>query len=450
MIYIILLAGLILRLINLNQSFWLDEAISALTARQQFPYQWFGISGDFQPPLYYLILHFWMRFGNWQEWFLRVPSVVFGVLTIVAIYKFCCQLLGKKTAVLASLLMATSQFHIYYSQELRMYSLLCLLSSLSMWFFYTKKWLLYIPVGILGLYTNYVFALIVISQFVYLVIFTPKDWHLLKKWLMSCLVIIISFVPWLPIFLQQLETSRNVIALLPDWTKLSTLPIWRLIPQIFLKFTLGRISFYNKYFYGSIFIALVLFYFYIFRSLRHNINMKIIFILSWLLSPLLLGILISLFLPIATVWRLIFLLPPFLILVSYTLFKNKYSHVLICLILLVNLCANVLYWINPKYQRENWRNGINYMEQKDIPVVFAVENGFAPYQWYKKKDKVVCGPDTIEKCLSKKEIFYISYLQDIFDRNRTLEDQIKKNNYRLSDTKNFEGVGFIYYYENSN
>ena len=55
----IIFLGLILRLISLNQSFWLDEAITAKVANFSLPEIFTFLKGDFNPPLYYLIIKFW-------------------------------------------------------------------------------------------------------------------------------------------------------------------------------------------------------------------------------------------------------------------------------------------------------------------------------------------------------------------------------------------------------
>src|SRR3989338_9982274 len=74
----ILCIALIIRLISLDQSFWLDEAAQAVLSRNPFIPGHFN--GDFQPPLFYYLAHFWMQWGR-AEWFLRLPSVFFAVAT---------------------------------------------------------------------------------------------------------------------------------------------------------------------------------------------------------------------------------------------------------------------------------------------------------------------------------------------------------------------------------
>lgn len=445
MIFIILLLALTLRLIILSQSFWLDEAISALTAQKPFPYQIVGITGDFQPPLYYLILHLYMKLGITSEWFLRIPSVILGLLTIMIVYKLTKELVNKKVALIASLLLSTSQFHIYYSQELRMYSLLAFLSTLSMWAFFKKRFLILAVTNIFGLYTNYMFGLIFIPQLVWMYHSYKNNW---RKWLISLSISFICFLPWLPIFLKQWETSQSVLKL-PGWQSISSLPIWKLLPQIFLKFTLGRINFDNKYFYFGIFLLLTIVFAYILAHLRKKVSKDLKFVLNWFISPLVGAIVLSFFIPIAGVWRLIFLLPPFLILVSIAVTNIKHSLLFIMLILAINMGANLIYWIDIKYQRENWRDAVAYMQNDDFPIIFVTEKGFAPFLWYKKINKLDCGAITIDTCLQSQRIYYVTYLQELFDSKKAVEAKILKTGFRQTKINDFPGVGFIKEYAHS-
>lgn len=446
MIILILISGLVLRLILLNQSFWLDEAISALTAFKQFPYQWNGITGDFQPPFYYILLHFYMALGIRSEWFLRIPSVIFGVITIFIIYLFAKDLFNKRVALVSSLLLAISQFHIYYSQELRMYSLLCLLATAVMWLFYKRRWVWLVIMTILGFYTNYMFFLLLIPQFLWVLYLLSRNKKILKEWMLSLVISVLFFMPWFPNFLKQLSYGRNLVTSIPQWQDISSLPFWKLLPQVFLKFTLGRISFDNKILYGAVFAGLIILFGYILSSLKSKINDKTLFVLNWFTGPLLGSVLMSFFVPVSGVWRLIFLLPPFLILVGISLGNMRNWKSIFLLILALNLISNILYWTFPKYQRENWRKAAEYIDTTDNPVVFTVNNGFAPYNWYTTKQKLVCGPLTINNCLNSINVYYVSYLKDLFDKNNRAQENIIGNGYKQTEVKDFSGVGPVFYY----
>src|SRR3989338_1092025 len=93
MIWLILLLGLILRLISLNQSLWLDEAINTLAVKN---YSFFNLiteyaKADFHPPGWFITLWFWTKLAGYSEISVRIPSVLFGALAIWFTY-----LIGKK------------------------------------------------------------------------------------------------------------------------------------------------------------------------------------------------------------------------------------------------------------------------------------------------------------------------------------------------------------------
>jgi len=58
-----------LRLVRVNDSFWLDEAAQALESLRPLKEQ-LQIAYDFQPPLYHLLVHFISRFCA-EEWWLQ-------------------------------------------------------------------------------------------------------------------------------------------------------------------------------------------------------------------------------------------------------------------------------------------------------------------------------------------------------------------------------------------
>src|SRR3990167_7917065 len=125
MIYIILILAFILRVIKLNQSLWLDEAININAIRGLgFKDIVFNYSlGDFHPPLYHVLLKSWMLIFPVSEIRIRMMSVILGVATIFITYKIAKALFEKKTALISAALLSTAPLHIYYSQEARMYML---------------------------------------------------------------------------------------------------------------------------------------------------------------------------------------------------------------------------------------------------------------------------------------------------------------------------------------
>ncbi len=118
-----------------SESLWLDEGFSVLAARRPLlDVIKYVFRLDLHPPLYYVLLHFWIvRFGD-SEIVMRTLSAIFGILSIPLVYRLGRDLMDRKTAVLAAFLTAISVYHIYFAQEVRGYSLFAFMALLSMIF----------------------------------------------------------------------------------------------------------------------------------------------------------------------------------------------------------------------------------------------------------------------------------------------------------------------------
>jgi 4-amino-4-deoxy-L-arabinose transferase-like glycosyltransferase len=123
-----------------SKSLWIDEAWSLWVSRQPIPdmLAWL-VRVDQHPPLYYLLLHSWMRaFGSSNSSAsdiaaaARALSTLSGTLNIPVIYALGRRLIGRKAGLLAALILALSPFHVWFGQEARMYALLSLNASLAM------------------------------------------------------------------------------------------------------------------------------------------------------------------------------------------------------------------------------------------------------------------------------------------------------------------------------
>ena len=184
---------------------------------------------DSNPPLYFLILHFFTPFKT-SEFTLRIPSAIFGVLTVFAIYKFSKRFFNEKAALISSFLLAISPFHIYYSQEVKMYSMFILFSLLSLYFLTlaiteTKEsknlwWAGFVITNALSLYTHYYGIMLILVEtmiFLFYLIFNVLAKEITNKWLISNVIIFVIFLPWVPIMLREhlSKTSGFVTTWIP-------------------------------------------------------------------------------------------------------------------------------------------------------------------------------------------------------------------------------------------
>ena len=130
----ITVVGAILRMLQIgSKGLWLDEAFSVWLGWQPVPEMlaWL-LHVDQHPPLYYTLLHFWMRLGD-DAATVRSFSAFTGALTIPVVYLLGRRLAGRNVGLLAALILALAPFHVRFAQETRMYTLLTLNATLAMW-----------------------------------------------------------------------------------------------------------------------------------------------------------------------------------------------------------------------------------------------------------------------------------------------------------------------------
>lgn len=213
---VILSLAFALRLFCLaDKEIWYDEAFAVLYAEKEpaaiiygtiTPVE--GAAADIHPLLYYFFLHAWMGIGD-TPFLVRFPSVVFGLVTISLVARLGRQLFAEKVGLLAALLTAISPFHIWYSQEARMYNLLCLVSLASIYFFIraskSGNWLPWVAFGLftgLSLYVHNLAFLILLT--LDLVAVLRRQWHMLIRVAAANLLAVATFLPWLVLVPGQL------------------------------------------------------------------------------------------------------------------------------------------------------------------------------------------------------------------------------------------------------
>ncbi|MHB8262296.1 MAG: glycosyltransferase family 39 protein [Acidimicrobiales bacterium] len=156
---------------------WLDEALTVNIAHLPVSQIPAALRRDGAPPLYYVLLHYWMDVLGTSNLAARSLAGLFGVATLPVAWA-CGKRIGGRVAAWGTvLLLAVSPFAIYYDTEARMYSLVVLLTGLGFLavdrvlrkptalnlaavalvtaaLLYTQYWALYL-VGVVGLWLLY-------------------------------------------------------------------------------------------------------------------------------------------------------------------------------------------------------------------------------------------------------------------------------------------------------
>ncbi len=130
-LFILVVVSLFIRTRAVGQQFWMDEAITVGISSHHLSAIPGILRQDGSPPLFYLLLHFWMLLTGNSSAATHWLSEIFAVLTIPIGYWGALRIAGKRAGLMTATLMALSAFLDYYSQETRMYALMTLLGLLA-------------------------------------------------------------------------------------------------------------------------------------------------------------------------------------------------------------------------------------------------------------------------------------------------------------------------------
>ena len=217
---VILLLALGLRFYHLAEpSLWNDEGTSVAVAQRDLATIARDAANDIHPPLYYWLLHGWVRLLGTGEAAVRSLSALLGVALVALIYALGRRLRPQEGAwigLLAAFLAAVNPFQVYYSQEARMYMLVAVLAAAAVLalvrFVESGSAAALVALVVLeaaGLYTHYSFIfLVVVVNLAYLL--SLRNRHLdrgqLLGWIASQAVVMLLYLPWLPTALRQVTS----------------------------------------------------------------------------------------------------------------------------------------------------------------------------------------------------------------------------------------------------
>ncbi len=396
----ILLIGLFLRIYRLGYySFWYDEALSITLARiNPITYFQHYISYMIDPPLFHLLLHFWSYLGK-SEFVLRSFSLIFGIISIVLVYKVGERLFNKRAGLIGAFMLALSPLNIYYSQELRCYSLLLFLTLLSTHFFIKllKKnepfsWIGYIIATLLCLYTHYSAFFFIFAQNCFFFFFFKQHKRIINKWIGSNFIILGLYLPWIKVLIKQIifgVFTKGLIA----WMSKGSL---RLIMQTFKIFNMG----YNASHKIQLLALLLFMPIIVFTFLRWKKNGKNLCLLVFLiLIPMFTVTLISHFISIYSFRIFIYCSPFYYLILAYGIDNIRSKTVRVALmsffIILVFFPIQNYYrnfFPSPeKYCREgvhpkhDYRGAAEYLKKRyseDAIIVYASPSAVHPFFYY--------------------------------------------------------------------
>lgn len=228
---LILAAALRFYLLN-GQSLWGDEGTSVVLSLRDLPAIVQGAALDIHPPLYYFVLHYWMLAFGSGEIAVQSLSVLTGVALVWVTYLAGSRLFGRKVALVAALLSASSPLQVQYSQETRMYAQAALLATLSVYLLIRLAqasgrraalgWLAAWALATTGaLYSHYFAATVILAENLAVGVWllatilrpvaasgvkrsgTSRALSVAAVWATAQLLVMLAFLPWLSVMLGQ-------------------------------------------------------------------------------------------------------------------------------------------------------------------------------------------------------------------------------------------------------
>lgn len=265
--WIILSVGAGFRLYHLESAnFWFDESLPLVMTKEGIKKALFSAK-FYCPVIYDAFVNYYGGIVKDNALLLRLPSILFGVISIGVIYCLGKLLFNKRAGLFSAFILAVSPFHIYYSREIRMYSLIALLSLTAVYFLVRAMrenkdihWLCYSISNIIGIYVHPMVILFFIAEAMFFIFYIKKYNRLINRWLKFHFFIFILLIPWI----ISMLSGFNLVIKRDDWffeLTFSWIPqiTWANVFYTFKNFSIGYNAVKQIYFFAVLlFFALFL------------------------------------------------------------------------------------------------------------------------------------------------------------------------------------------------
>lgn len=220
-LYLIILIGGLLRVYDLSQkSLWVDE-LASLNVSKDYHLLLNYCAQRNTPPLRNILIYLLTQLQFLPtETAVRLPSMIAGIFSIYFIFLFGKIFVNEKVGLISAVLFTFSPWHIFHSQDGRMYVvILCL--GLASSFFMLKSlnvnlknqhhsiwnWIFFALFNVANAYISYFGIFIIVAQYSYIFLklffryFSEKDFKIvlrtINRVILSGLIMFLIYLPWL-------------------------------------------------------------------------------------------------------------------------------------------------------------------------------------------------------------------------------------------------------------
>jgi 4-amino-4-deoxy-L-arabinose transferase-like glycosyltransferase len=317
------------------------------------------------PPLFELVLHFWIKVFGISPFAVRLLPMIFSSLSVIYIYKIGMLLYNQRIALVSSLLFTCSSFQIYYAHDCRVYSLFLLLTLLSFFFFFklikdqtltTVHLVCFILTNTLLVYAHYFGFIVWLLQIGITLVWFLKSKQVFKTALISFTISLLLYAPQLILVISHfLDSAKN-----GTW----------------LKSPNGMESIYNMFwsFCNAPVITVLIMILLaaavikcIITRKKTAINVYTKYILVWFIIPFVAMFLVSYKVPMFLDRYLIFITPAFYIIIALSLnflFKSPKIYYSLSVIVIILFATTTT--INP-FKKRLINNTIDFIAKNKTP-----------------------------------------------------------------------------------
>jgi mannosyltransferase len=447
---VIVVIGALLRLHNLgSESLWFDEAASWMQAKDSLAALIQRTAADNYPPLHNLALFVAIKLFGDSEWSLRLPSVIFGVANIGALYWLGTMTVGRTAGLIGAIMLALSPFHFVYSQEARMYSLIALAATLyaATCFHYLRAPSLlrgaWVSLSGLALVYSHPYGTLywITIAVAFAGLFLPaamlSSRGVALVWAGSNIIVAAGFAPWAFILADRAHAIGG--------------GFWITLTPLFLGQELGAIT-GGRLFFGGILIGAVL-------GVIGQRRKDVALLCAWIGFPVAIGIVVSI------LWTSIFLSryvigshPPLLLLAAFgwTKYAKDWRGAILCIgFVAVITMASLPFLRHPPYAtpRDDWRGVASFLDKQERPgdcILFVPAYEHAALYYYRRNSFCHWGAMKVADLPTQMPASVLFGLFDLHNdkptelsRVEAFTDELRRQGWYELDRTNFRGIRVV-------
>jgi len=429
----------------------MDEPFTIFYSQVGFPALFEMLKTENNPPLFFLLLHFWIKVFSISAFSVRFLPFLFSTLTAPVIYLTGKRFFSVQSGILASLIFTFSNYHLAFSHEARVYPLFALLTCLSMYFFLSlvqnpeRKPPLYLLIlaNVLLIYSHFFGFFVIGIQLLSCLIF-PDIRKAAKVCFQAQVVTLFFYLPYFPVFFSRFFASSEGTWIPPPVISDLYTMVWRF----------SNVPVVTVFFLVMLTAALVK-YLMEWRNSPAPLSPFQKVLLLWFFFPYLAIFLLSYRIPMFLDRYLVFTSIAFYLLIGQAIVYVWESRKIIFYVLSVLAVGGMLLPFNPNIDNHRRLKKvvevIHDLKQKETPVLICPEwldLGFTYYynpQYFKdygnlrqnlQKESIfpVSHPDQIPPGIMEKttSVILLEEWPEVVDKNNEV---LKKLSDRFSDCK---------------